>query len=122
MRRESHILPAWWDEPRSLTCGHCGATFLATPSQLKHHKYEQIKAYCSPICRTAADSQRKRQPTPVYGPCPTCGSRFESRVPKTYCSLKCYVASPAFRHTSQLARERSLLTPRTWGRHDSHLP
>jgi hypothetical protein len=107
-------MPAWWDTPHELTCDHCEATFIATVSQLKHRRYEQQRtAYCSRICQEAAASARLKQPTPVYGPCPTCGKRFESRVPKIYCSMKCYTSSRAFREMTRLAREKSKLTPRS---------
>lgn len=110
-------MPNWWDEPnQTLTCGHCDATFVATPSQLKHHKYENLAAYCSPICRTAETSQRLRRPKPEFGPCPTCGQRFESRQPKIYCSMKCYVASTAFRQHVQALRQFNV--PRTKRRED----
>ncbi len=107
----------WWNKPnQTLDCGHCGATFIATPSQVKHHKYEHRAAFCSPICRTAEDSRRKRRPKPVYGPCPTCGERFESRVPKTYCSMQCYVRSPAFQEQARTLSQYNV--PRTKRRED----
>ncbi len=31
------------------------------------------------------------------GPCPECGKHFESRYVKTYCGMKCWVNSPAFK-------------------------
>jgi hypothetical protein len=29
-----------------------------------------------------------------FGPCPTCGMMFQSRMPKKYCCLACYTSSP----------------------------
>jgi hypothetical protein len=29
-----------------------------------------------------------------FGPCPTCGMMFQSRMPKKYCCLSCYTSSP----------------------------
>jgi hypothetical protein len=79
-----------------LKCAHCAVEFLGTASQIKHHKYEGRIAYCSDICRKTAVSNKLRTPMPTHGPCPTCGSMFESRTSKIYCSQKCYAASPAF--------------------------
>lgn len=79
-----------------LTCAHCKVEFLGTVSQIKHHKHDGSQAYCSDICRRAATANRMRKPVPRHGPCPSCGSMFESRTSKIYCSHKCYLASPAF--------------------------
>ena len=31
------------------------------------------------------------------GPCPQCGTHFESRYPKLFCTLRCYLDSPMFK-------------------------
>jgi hypothetical protein len=80
--------------PYWLTCGHCAAEFQGTWHQFKHWRYEGSRPFCSPLCRSASMSKRFRKPKPQYGPCPTCGIMFESRVPKRFCSMKCYAASP----------------------------
>lgn len=41
------------------------------------------------------------------GPCPTCGMMFQSRGPKTFCCLACYVASPMFKETQRLRTARA---------------
>lgn len=79
-----------------LTCPHCGVEFIGTASQRKHFKYDQRKAYCSALCRVAANPLRTE--VPERGPCPTCGEMFRSRrSAKIFCSMKCYTASPAFK-------------------------
>jgi len=91
-----------------LTCPHCGVEFIGTASQRKHFKYEQRKAYCSELCRKAANPLRT--PVPELGPCPTCGQMFRSRRPqKIYCSMKCYTASPAFKAMVKNNLEKTLL-------------
>lgn len=35
-------------------------------------------------------------PLNTYGPCPTCDEVFQSRAPKTYCTMHCYVTSSEF--------------------------
>ena len=79
-----------------LTCAHCNVEFLGSASQIKHHKYDGSQAYCSSICRRAATANRMRRPISRHGPCPTCGSMFESKTSKIYCSQKCYMSSQAF--------------------------
>lgn len=89
--------------PRDIPCAHCGVLFPAiSRSQAKHFKYDGSVSYCSPICEEAA-RQKRAAAKPLYGPCPTCGARFYSRVPKTFCSVDCYVRSDRFR---QIVAER----------------
>jgi hypothetical protein len=46
-----------------------------------------------------------RKERPQYGPCPTCGKMFESRYPKRFCSMNCYVGSPEHKAAGKLAME-----------------
>lgn len=90
--------------PKSTNCAHCGAVFeFHSFSQAKHVTYEGQVPYCSDICRSAARQERFRA-AHTFGPCPTCGQRFESRVKKTFCSLRCYLKSPQWKE--MLARNR----------------
>lgn len=86
-----------WSDVGYLRCGHCGTEFLGTTRQIKRVKYEDLPSYCSPACRQTAVSTKLRTPKPIYGPCPTCGEKFESRVPKVFCSQRCYSQSPQFK-------------------------
>ena len=81
--------PPYW-----LTCGHCKTEFQGTWSQFKHVRYEAKNTFCSMICQKAWLSNLLRKPKPQHGPCPTCGCMFESRAPKRFCSMRCYLASP----------------------------
>lgn len=102
----------------NMKCAHCGCIFKATDSQAIHYKYEGTAAYCSKICRRAAACQKgiaqavragKQQRKGVLrAPCPTCGQRFESHTDKTFCSLKCYNASPQFKAMLENSREKAL--------------
>jgi len=78
-----------------LRCSHCGVEFLGSRSQINHVKYDGSKAYCSPLCRKAGNPLRR--PKPTHGPCPTCGKMFASRTSKIYCSMQCYIRSPALK-------------------------
>ena len=83
---------------RTAACAFCGAEFIISARQEKRLKYESgHKVYCSRTCQAAQMSRERRRPRPFYGPCPTCGKMFQSRTPKKYCSLQCYVSSPAMR-------------------------
>lgn len=77
-----------------LVCGHCGVHFLGTASQNKHFKYDKTTPCCSTACRIAYLSNKHKKELPTYGPCPECGNHFQSKYPKTYCSMACYTKSP----------------------------
>lgn len=85
----------------NMKCAHCGCTFQGTDSQAFHFKYEGREAYCSQICRHAAQRAKLCKPLPQHGPCPTCGKMFESRTSKVFCSLECYNKSPEFKEMAR---------------------
>jgi hypothetical protein len=91
----------------SLRCGHCSSAFVGSDSQAWKVKYERRTVYCSTACRHAALAKKFSTPVPERGPCPTCGQRFASRTAKTFCSLKCYVASPQFAEIGAVARVKA---------------
>ncbi len=97
-------------EAVDLTCGHCGSIFCGTKKQVQHAKYNNSTPYCSPACRKAGLSERFRRPKPQYGPCPTCGNMFESRIPKIFCSMACYVASSKFKEMLKDNRDTAAVT------------
>ena len=89
----------------TLCCGHCKAIFTGTTSQANHLKYEQIAAYCSPICRRAAFRKKICTEIPQRGPCKHCGEMFKSRTSKQYCGMDCYTSSRAFKaHTKRIQK------------------
>lgn len=90
----------------NLECGHCKSIFQGTDSQARKVKYEDRIVYCSPTCRSAAQSLKsaeaaiksgkKPRKGVLVGPCPTCGEKFESKIDKIFCSMSCYTKSPGF--------------------------
>lgn len=81
-----------------MECGHCRATFEASYKQHWNNKQRGTKAFCSKGCMFANLQKLFGKPKPQYGPCPTCNQMFTSRVKgKTFCSMKCYNASPGFK-------------------------
>lgn len=77
-----------------ICCTHCETEFLATPKQVENSRAGR-RAYCSPACSRA--NNEARRPVANYGPCPQCGEMFASKYPKTHCSMKCLIKSPAHR-------------------------
>lgn len=96
-----------WDDIGQLVCAHCAVKFTGTKRQVCAVKYESKPVYCSTACRSTALASKFRKPKPAYGPCPTCGKRFESRRPKTFCSLSCYMDSPRFEEVRDEARAKA---------------
>lgn len=47
-----------------------------------------------------------RKDRPWRGPCPTCGEKFQSYDPKTFCSMRCYHRSARFKEIRAEAAER----------------
>jgi len=88
-------------------CKHCEVLFLPTWRQRKRLRSKVNagkRACCSPACGSAVNAASKRKPKVLYGPCPTCGERFESRYSgKKFCSLKCYHGSGQFKAHSRAA-------------------
>lgn len=91
---------------RYLKCSHCLAEFVPTASQWKHRHGRPI-TYCSTICRQAASASRVESNRPTYGPCPTCGQLFKSRVKKEFCSMACYTSSDKFKEMLKESRAKS---------------
>lgn len=90
-----------------LTCGHCNAVFMGTYKQRWNQQRGLTTPYCSPACRMAASSAKAQAQAlregktlrkgVLAGPCKKCGSMFESRIDKLYCSMDCYTTSDQFR-------------------------
>jgi len=95
-----------WDDIGLLPCAHCAVKFTGTKRQVCSVKYESKPVYCSNVCRNAAKAD-KRKVAPTHGPCPTCGEMFQSRRPKIFCSLGCYVKSPRFEEVREGARHKA---------------
>jgi hypothetical protein len=88
-----------------LVCGHCHCEFLASAKQLKRSRTTRaremnVRFCCSRACQAALMSKDKtgKYKNPRHqGVCALCGTAFESRYPKKFCTLKCYNQSPEFK-------------------------
>ena len=80
-----------------LKCSACSKDFAPTHSQEKNQKLGAKYRFCSKECQNSV--QNKHLCKPLSGPCPTCGDMFKSRgtAKKTFCTMKCYVASAGFK-------------------------
>ncbi|MCA9368170.1 hypothetical protein KC887_08010 [Candidatus Kaiserbacteria bacterium] len=95
------------DNQFELTCGHCKAVFIGTYKQWWNQRQGLTTPHCSPACRMAASSAKAQAQAlregktlrkgVLTGPCKKCGSMFESRIDKLYCSMNCYTTSDQFR-------------------------
>jgi hypothetical protein len=77
-------------------CGHCNSEFVPSYKQAWRSQRQGTNVFCSTICRLSFSSKIQSKPTPIHGPCPTCGNKFASRRAKIYCSLTCYAASSQY--------------------------
>lgn len=96
----------------TVLCAGCGLPFEPSQRQLKRHRSEagqHRKMSCSPSCTATIAASSRARGRPLYGPCPTCGAMFESRYAKTYCTMRCYTASPAFKERQRAGSRAALL-------------
>lgn len=87
-------------EKADIKCRHCGVVYVGTARQLIRLQTENRGGFCSQICREAHKEAKRAKPV-EYGPCPTCNKKFASKRPKTFCSMKCYTSSEAFKKAAR---------------------
>lgn len=87
-------------EKPSVTCRHCGKTFIASHAN---------QAYCGAECKVAAAAKRQREydkrksRVPPVAMCATCGADFKPKTSRSkYCCTEC--ADEGGRKTSALWR------------------
>jgi len=80
----------------SLKCGWCEIEIAEPSSAQVGHANAGRNVFCSKACKAAHGNHNWAGL--LKGPCPTCGRMFRSKTrTKTFCSMKCYTQSPAFR-------------------------
>lgn len=90
-----------------LSCSHCKALFVGTPTQAYNSVRHQKNVFCSSICRHAYLREKFQTPVPRHD-CQACGIKFASRRDAKYCSLACYTGSGQFSELLANAREKSM--------------